>query len=184
MINLYEVSNALTMIPGGIISIHMSNQFFKIAKEKNNIKCFEYSTAIASYSIVCVFSMIYHFACAIKPENKLLLHFDYYAQQICGLLHIIAWNTHKSTSHHITLYIIMMIIGKVLTDEKNMLLYQCILASITLKKYVINPWWVMTLVTRLASYRYKTKSIYHSLFHVATTFAFQTIWNSWMRANI
>lgn len=180
-INVYELCNALSMIPGGFLSFHVSKLLYQKAKETNNLKHFEHSTAVSSYTIVCFVSILYHLSCAFvgKEKAKALMYLDYYAQQIAGLLHIVAWNSHKNTANHVYIYILMMICGRILTNERNLFLCQCLMCVFTLKKYVVNPWWVMSMITRLASYKYDNQSMYHSLFHISVTYAFNVIWMNW-----
>lgn len=184
-VNVYEICNALSMIPGGFLSLKLSKSLYLKAKETHNLKHFEHSTAVSSYTIVCAISILYHLSSAIfgKERARALMHLDYYAQQISGLLHIIAWNSHKNTANHVYIYILMMIYGRILTNERNLFLCQCLMAVLTLKKYIINPWWIISIITRLASYKYDNQSIYHSLFHLSITCAFNVIWNNWYSKN-
>ena len=180
-INIYEIFNALSMIPGGITSIRLSRLFYKKGIKTNNLKDFEYSTAVSSYSIVCMISIMYHLSCAFrgKERSSTLMYLDYYAQQITGLLHILAWNSHKNTANHIYVYILMMVAGRIMVDERNLFICQCVMCAFTLKRYTMNPWWLTAMITRLASYRHNNQSAYHSMFHISVTYAFLAIWRRW-----
>ena len=179
---MYEICNALTMIPGGITSFCLSRSFYRKGLKTGNLKNFDYSVAVSSYTIVCIISIMYHLDCAIRGKDsaKSLMYLDYYAQQISGLLHIMAWNSHKSTASHIYVYILLMLVGRVIVDEQKLFMTQCLMCVFTLKRHSFNPWWVMSMITRMASYQYNNQSVYHSLFHVFVTYGFQTIWLRWL----